>query len=64
MSVHCGKCGFECGLCEINFEKLDLHLLNCDVYKCQECPFITKFLKDVKIHIRNEDGPNKSFEDE
>jgi hypothetical protein len=60
MEVHCGKCGsenVECGLCKSNFETVDE--LNCEVYKCQECPFRTKFLKDIKIHIENEHGPQK-----
>ena len=55
------KC-FQCGIYENTFgtvDQLDLHLLNCEVYKCQECQFRTKFLKDVKIHIETEHGQKK-----
>ena len=60
MEVHIGKCCytyFECGLCEVkveNFEKLEIHLTTCEVYKCGICFERIKILSDIKKHVKEE----------
>ena len=45
MEVQAGKCqtdNFECGLCEYTgntLENLELHLVSCEIYECEECQF-------------------------
>ena len=53
--VHCEK--IECGICDNvfnNLEALETHLSTCEVYKCDECGFITTKLVVVKIHLDKE----------
>ena len=67
MEVHVGKCrteNFECGLCEYTadtLEKLETHLVNCEVYECEECEYRTRFIKDIKSHIEKEYGVPKKL---
>ena len=58
MEVHIGKDhgeGFECYLCGLiaeSSEKLETHLLTCEVYDCGSCDERTKTLENIKQHIR------------
>ena len=59
MEVHVGKCrsgNFECGLCEVNFEKIsDLvtHLKICEIYQCGRCYVRDKSLSEMKKHVQD-----------
>ena len=49
---HCEK--IECGMCDSVFndlETLETHLSTCEIYKCDECNFITTKLPEMKIHL-------------
>ena len=67
LEVQVGKCGsenFECGLCNFKtdtLEKLELHLVSCEVYECETCEERTKLLKDMKTHIEIEHGGLKKL---
>ena len=56
IEVHVGREhgeNFECGLCELtaeDLESLDIHLLTCEVYKCNKCENVFKNLQDLKQH--------------
>ena len=60
MEVHVGKCNtdnFECGLCDSKFKDLDsleLHLRTCEIYECAECYEKSRFLSEMKKHIRED----------
>ena len=60
MEVHVGKCrteNFECGLCEYTgdtLEKLETHLVSCEIYECEECQFRSRFLKELKAHVEKD----------
>ena len=57
MEVHIGKEHGEvfecllCGLIEESSEKLETHLLTCEVYDCDQCEERTKTLESMKKHI-------------
>ena len=66
MDVHIGKHhteNYECGLCHLyanSFEKLETHLLTCEIYRCCICeePQKTeKTLKKGKEHMETEHEP-------
>ena len=67
MEVHIGKCStsnFECGLCEANFDTLEIletHLVNCEIYSCSVSEIRLNFLKDMKSHIGNEHDESKQL---
>ena len=67
MEVHIGKCCydyFECGLCEArveNLEKLELHLITCEIYECDTCFVRDKSLSDMKKHIEKEHEKGKKL---
>jgi hypothetical protein len=47
---HCEK--IECGMCDSVFndlETLETNLSTCEIYKCDECNFITTKLPEIKI---------------
>ena len=46
-----------------SLEKLDMHLVSCEVYECDTCEKRTTFLKDMKLHIESEHGggPKKLY---
>ena len=53
--VRCEK--IECGMCDNvfnNLEALETHISTCEVYKFDECGFITTKLVVVKIHLDKE----------
>ena len=58
MEVHVGKCrqnNFECGLCEVNFDKisdLEIHLKTCEIYQCGSCYIRDKNLSEMKKHVQ------------
>ena len=60
IEVHVGRehgDNFESGLCEYiaeDLENLHLHLLTCEVYKCNKCGNILKNLQDLKQHFFTE----------
>ena len=70
IEVHVGREhgeNFECGMCEFiaeDLESLDLHLLTCEIYKCNKCEIVFKTykilsntllkMKHIKVqHIQN-----------
>ena len=58
IQVHQGKChedGFECGLCDFkaeSLESLDLHLITCESYECNECNIRVHQISDIREHIK------------
>ena len=62
MEVHAAKCctdNFECGLCEFTgntLEKLELHLLSCEIFECEECQLQSRFLKELKTNVESDHG--------
>ena len=53
---------FECGLCEYiaeDLEILDVHLLTCEVYKCNNCGNVLKSLQNLKHHFLDIHGNDK-----
>ena len=58
MEVHLGKCGpdFYCGLCERNFDNLDMlevHLNTCEIYECSVCAERFQILSEMKKHMHD-----------
>ena len=44
----------ECGMCDSvfnDFETLNTLLSTCEIYKCNECNFITTKLPEIKAHL-------------
>ena len=62
MHVHAGKAhseNYECGLCESIFnslEKLETHLVTCEVYEFNHCYFTSKDISKIKVHVLKEHG--------
>ena len=45
---------YECGLCDFeatNLENLEIHLVTCEIYQCDNCKTKFKSIKDIKEHI-------------
>ena len=65
MEVHIGKCCYtycECSLCEYrpeSLENLELHLVTCEIYECNECFIRVKHLSEIKEHIQTEHDKGK-----
>ena len=65
IEVHVGREhgeNFECGLCEYiaeDLEILDVHLLTCEVYKCNNCGNVLKSLQNLKQHFLDVHGNDK-----
>ena len=59
MEVHVGKLHsgkFECGLCNYDakdLETLNIHILKCQIYVCDDCCFRTVHIHDIKEHLEN-----------
>ena len=60
MEVHIGKNHsdkFDCGLCSVETktcEDLKIHLITCEIYKCENCDKKFGTLPDVKDHVKKE----------
>ena len=60
MEVHLGKYhdeNFECGLCSFvanSQEKLNLHLVTCEIYICDRCHIRHKTISELKTHYKDD----------
>ena len=61
--IHCEK--IECGMCDNIFNDLgtlETHLSTCEIYKCDECSFITSHLSEMKVHLDDQHSGGKGIE--
>ena len=60
MEVHIGKYHsekYECGFCDFeatNLENLEIHLVTCGIYQCDNCKTKFKSIRDIKGHIEKQ----------
>ena len=64
LEVHNGKMHaeqFKCGLCEMlfdNIQKLETHLITCEVYRCTRCLTKEKTISSIQAHVENHTDNN------
>ena len=50
--VYLGKLKYECGqLCDFDAINLEIHLVTCEIYQCDNCKIKFKSIRDIKEHI-------------
>ena len=68
MEIHHGRMhneNLECGLCDFvakDVDKLDLHLVTCEIYECEICEDKAKNLSEMKQHFETK-HPEKCLKD-